>query len=110
MAPLHHHAIILIVRKDAETRDVQIEISSTAFLKSRRDEFVVNNFQTFNSVNTLVDRAVRYVVKRYEAAEGRIDKDRFPLDVAPRSGSSANARPKPGRRSAIAALERAASV
>jgi len=110
MAPLHHHAIILMVRKDAETRDVQIKISGTALLKSRMDEFVVNNFQTFNSVNTLVDRTVRYVVKRYEAAEGRIDKDGFPLDVAQRIGSSTNARPKPRRRSATALLERAASV
>lgn len=59
MAPLYHHAIILMVRKDAEARDVQIKISGTALLKSRRDEFVANNFQTFNSVNTLVDRAVR---------------------------------------------------
>jgi len=48
MAPLYHHAIILMVRKDAETRDVQIKISGTALLKSRMDEFVANNFQTFN--------------------------------------------------------------
>ena len=61
-------------------------------------------------MNTLVDRAVRYVVKRYEVAEGRIDKAGFPLDVAQRIGFSTNARPKPRRRSAIAALERAASV
>lgn len=59
MAPLHHHAIILMARKDAETRDVQIKTSDTALLKSRMDEVVANNFQTFNSMNTLVDRAVR---------------------------------------------------
>ena len=59
MAPLQYQAIILRVRKGAETRDVEIKISGTALLKSRRHEFVTNNFQTFNSVNTLVDSAVR---------------------------------------------------
>ncbi len=48
MAPLHHHAIILMARKDAETRDVEIKISSTALLASCMDEFVANNCQTFN--------------------------------------------------------------
>ena len=70
-----------MAKKEGEKRDVQIKISGTPSLKSLIDEFVANNSQTFNSMNTLVDRAVRYLVKRYEEAEGRIDKDGFPVDV-----------------------------
>lgn len=82
MAPLHHQAVVFMAKKTGERRDVQIKISGTPSLKSLMDEFVAENSQTFNSMNTLVDRAVRYLVKRYEEADGRTDKDGFPLDVA----------------------------
>ncbi len=100
MGPLHHQAIILMSIKDGEKRDGEIAISGTASLKSLMDEFVANNSQTLNSMDTLVDRAARYLVKRYEAAESRIDMDGFPLDVAQRIGASTNALLKPRRRSA----------
>lgn len=81
MGPLHYQAVVFMAKKEGEKRDVQIKISGTPSLKSLMDEFVAKNSQTFNSMNTLVDRAVRYLVKRYDEADGRIDKDGFPIDV-----------------------------
>lgn len=80
MAPLHHQAIVFMAKKDGEKRDVQIKISGTRSLKSLMDEFLAAHPKNFNSMNTLVDRAVHYLVKRYEEAGGRIDDDGFPID------------------------------
>ncbi|MCS6297196.1 MAG: hypothetical protein H8K09_13250 [Nitrospira sp.] len=69
-----------MAKKDGEKRDVQIKISGTRSLKALMDEFVSAHPKNFNSMNTLVDRAVHYLVKRYEEAGGRIDDEGFPLD------------------------------
>jgi hypothetical protein len=82
MAPLNYQVVVLMGKKTGENRDIQIKISGTQSLKTMIDDFVSSNSENFNSRNTLVDRAVRYLVKRYEEAGGRIDKDGFPLDVA----------------------------